>query len=201
MPRGESFIDERAVLEHRQRRLDLPTEKELIAFIDAHDGELGWEGLRETWEREKERGVLSFFEKETVRAIREGDNDALEAARAFINYLNARFHRADQEQKPLITIPSDKIQKIRDYVTTMTNDRELAQEIFAEFDGELSDCNIHNACEPLLRRLEIFIDDSAKRIDEIKNASKRDALWRLQISARFVRNDLLRRHFENPETH
>jgi hypothetical protein len=201
MLRGESFIDPKAVLEHRQHRLDLPTEKDLLAFISGHDAKPGWEGLEETWEREKERGVLVFFEKETVRAIREGDNNALEAARAFINYLNERFIPVERERQTFKTIPPDKIQKIRDHVTTMINDYELSQEVSREFDGELNDCNIHNACEPLLRHLETFIDDSAKRIDEIKNAAKRDALWRLQISARYVRNELLRRHFENPEQH
>jgi hypothetical protein len=201
MPERGSNIDQREVLEHRQRRLDLPTEKDLLTFISERDGGTSWEGLHETWEREKERGVLSFFEKETARALKNNDDGGLETARAFIHYLDERFHRADNERQTLETIPPDKIQKIRDYVTTMINDYELSQEVFQEFDRELSDCNIHNACEPLLRRLEIFIDDSAKRIDEIKNAAKRDALCRLQVSARYVRNELLRRHFENPETH
>jgi hypothetical protein len=214
MPRGESFIDQRAVLENRQHRLDLPTEKELLAFIHAHDGEPGWEGLRETWEREKERGVLTFFEKETVRDIRKGDNDALEAARAFISYLDERFNsknQKDREAQKGPTIATDKANAIRERVTSIAviSDRQLAKEIGDEFDAEVTECNVHGACEKFLRRMESFIQDCSVQLTAIGDGATRDRkkraladkLWQLQFNARTVRNDLLREHFKNPETH
>jgi hypothetical protein len=206
--RGSS-IDNREVLERRQLRMELPTEKELLRFFAEHEAEPGWNGITEAWERERERGAAPFFENASVRAIRENDVGALETARAFINYLDERLAGKNREPRKGPAIAIDKANAIRDRLTAIVSDRDLAKEIALEFDGEVSDCNLNGACEKILRRMEVFIKDCSERLAEMDGAIKRDRkkraladeLWRLQLSARAIRNDLLHVHFENPQQH
>ncbi len=201
MPRGESFINQKAVLERRSERMGLKTEKDLLTFIHEHEGTPGWEQVREKWGTERERGILPLFEQETVRALKADDANALETARAFIHYFDNQARRNETKTPVPEPILPQQVHDIRDYVTSVTSDRELAAEISKEFDNELSDCSLNGVCEKLLRRMEIFIDDCVKKIDTLRSLRKQDDLWRLQLTARAIRNNLLRHHFENPETH
>jgi len=203
MPRGDSFIiDPREVLERKQHRLDLPTENIFLSFIDENNDKPGWEGLKNKWERERERGVLPIFEKQTMNLVDEGHAQELEQVRAFINYLDER-HTTEEKEKQTNEVIRTRAEEIRGYITTYRiNDREMANEITTEFNEDLNIFILSNgnAVEPLLKRMEEFIEYCNYRLPELRSTNA-TRLWHLQLSARAIRNELLRRHFVSPETH
>jgi len=201
-------IDERAVLERRNHRLNLPTEQTLLQFIAENDGTDDFTGLKEKWETGKEPAILPYFERWCVQNLAAGDLDRLETSRKMIKYLSDRRRSSEaprQNDRDII----DKIGKIRDYQLELIqpSDRELASEIKDEFTAEIALFSSSNETDPILRRVEKFIADAGRDLDEMgtigkqegKKRKKADRLWHLQLFARAVRDELLTRLFETSE--